>query len=518
MAPRRTCLKPAAFLLTLSLLIALTSAAGHGCCNRPPWLETFRRRSLLPVDIINLDSNDTSEFSADYGNIIKAAPSAVLHPSSPADIAELVRSAYNAPQPFKIAARGHGHSVRGQALAPGGVVVDMAALGDGGANDRINVRAAPDANSPPYVDAGGEQLWIDVLRETLKSGLAPRSWTDFLHLTVGGTLSNAGIGGQTYRFGPQIANVYELDVVTGKGEIMTCSREINSDLFYGALGGLGQFGVITRARIALERAPQRVRWLRLFYTDFGNFTRDQELLISMPAGGFDYVEGQALLGQKGVDNSSFFSSADVEKVAALAAQFDGLYMLEGGVYYDSSSSVDEKLEVLLKQLSFVPGLNFSNDVSYTDFLARVPELPDDGTLHPWLNLFLPKSRVRDFQIGVFKGIIKDTDPAALVLLYPMNKNKWDEGMSAAIPNEEVFYTVGLLRFATAENWKFLDGQNDEILRFCEEAGIEMKQYLPHYTTQEDWKKHFGDKWDRFAELKRKFDPKVLLSPGQHIFA
>ena len=38
---------------------------------------------------------------------------------------------------------------------------------------------------------------------------------------------------------------------------MTCSSEENSELFYAALGGLGQFGIITRARIALGPAPTR---------------------------------------------------------------------------------------------------------------------------------------------------------------------------------------------------------------------------------------------------------------------
>lgn len=40
--------------------------------------------------------------------------------------------------------------------------------------------------------------------------------------------------------------------------MVTCSAENNPDLFYGVLGGLGQFGVITRARIALGPAPTRV--------------------------------------------------------------------------------------------------------------------------------------------------------------------------------------------------------------------------------------------------------------------
>lgn len=66
-----------------------------------------------------------------------------------------------------------------------------------------------------FADVGGHELWVDVLRACLSHGVAPVSWTDYLHLTVGGTLSNAGISGQTFRYGPQISNVLELDVITG---------------------------------------------------------------------------------------------------------------------------------------------------------------------------------------------------------------------------------------------------------------------------------------------------------------
>lgn len=40
--------------------------------------------------------------------------------------------------------------------------------------------------------------------------------------------------------------------------MVTCSRKRNADLFHGVLGGLGQFGIITRARISLEPAPRMV--------------------------------------------------------------------------------------------------------------------------------------------------------------------------------------------------------------------------------------------------------------------
>ncbi|CAN6195417.1 unnamed protein product [Urochloa humidicola] len=45
------------------------------------------------------------------------------------------------------------------------------------------------------------------------------------------------------------------------------------DLFHAVLGGLSQFGIITRARIALEPALKMVRWIRVLYSDFINLYR-----------------------------------------------------------------------------------------------------------------------------------------------------------------------------------------------------------------------------------------------------
>lgn len=69
--------------------------------------------------------------------------------------------------------------------------------------------------STRYVDVWVGELWIDVLNYMLRYGLAPKSWTDYLYLSVGGTLSNGGISGQAFNHGSQISNVYELDVITG---------------------------------------------------------------------------------------------------------------------------------------------------------------------------------------------------------------------------------------------------------------------------------------------------------------
>lgn len=60
-------------------------------------------------------------------------------------------------------------------------------------------------------------------------------------------------------------------------------------------------------------------------------------------------------------------------------------------------------------------------------------------------------------------------------------------------------------------------QNKRIVEFCETANLGTKQYLPHYTTQEEWKAHFGPQWEVLAQRKSAYDPLALLAPGQRIF-
>lgn len=90
-------------------------------------------------------------------------------------------------------------------------------------------------------------------------------------------------------------------------------------------------------------------------------------------------------------------------------------------------------------------------------------------------------------------------------------------MSAVIPDEDVFYAVGFLHSSGLGDWQEFDLQNKEVLLFCEDNGIKVKQYLPNYSTEREWMEHFGPKWGTFQESKARFDPKMLLSPGQRIF-
>ncbi|XP_061349569.1 cytokinin dehydrogenase 7 [Gastrolobium bilobum] len=486
--------------------------------------------SMPNDDVAGLE--DTFQFGdagiaiKDFGGMKSANPLAVIRPSAAGDVARAVRAAARTSN-LTVAARGNGHSINGQAMADKGLVLDMRAM-----KDHFQL-----VDGSPYVDVSGGALWEEVLESCVSQfGLAPRSWTDYLGLTVGGTLSNAGVSGQAFRYGPQTSNVTELEVVTGKGDTLVCSETQNSELFFATLGGLGQFGIITRARVVLQQAPDMVRWIRVVYSEFEDFSGDAEWLVSLREGdGFDYVEGFVVVNSDDplngwttvpMDPNQRFEPVHVPPTAGAV-----LYCLEAALHYrksDHPSDVDMEVDRLLGRLRFVESLKFEVNVTYMEFLLRVKRVEEDARAngiwdapHPWLNLFVSKSNMADFDREVFKKILKH-GIGGPILVYPLLRSKWDSRHSVVVPDSNIFYIVALLRFIPpppkGPPTELLVAQNNAIIQLCYNRGFDFKLYLPHYQSRENWMLHYGDKWTRFVDRKANFDPLAILAPGQKIFS
>ncbi|KAF8396198.1 hypothetical protein HHK36_017811 [Tetracentron sinense] len=526
---------PPMFSLRFSMLLFLSciTARFNPCSNLPFTTLGVSRSDSAPIHFSlkslslggNFSFDDTHHAARDFGNRYHFFPTAILRPKSVSDIATTIKHVLQmgSGSDLTVAARGHGHSLQGQAQTNGGVVVNMESLRE----PKMRVHAG----KLPYVDVSGGELWINILHECLKHGLAPKSWTDYLHLTVGGTLSNAGISGQAFRHGPQISNVYQMEVVTGKGEVVNCSEKQNADLFYSVLGGLGQFGIITRARIALQPAPKMVKWIRVLYSDFSIFASDQEHLITSE-NTFDYVEGFVIINRTGILNNwrSSFNAQDPLQATQFDSEGRTLFSLEIAKNFNPHETdiMNQEIESFLSQLSYIPSTLFLSEVPYLEFLDRVHvseiKLRSKGLWevpHPWLNLLIPKSKIHDFAKEVFGNILTDTSNGP-VIIYPLNKTKWNSRTSTVTPDEDIFYQVAFLSSAVpsstgTDGLEHILNQNKRILDFCRTARLGMKQYLPHYTTQEEWRAHFGPLWERFVQRKFSYDPLAILAPGQRIF-
>jgi cytokinin dehydrogenase len=410
----------------------------------------------------------------DFGHLVHRHPLAVLEPGSVEDIVVMVR--YCREHRIPVAARGQGHATDGQAQTRG-LVVDMRTL-----------RAIEVRDGHAAVQAGA--LWSEVLHATLP-GRTPPVLTDYLELSVGGTLSAGGVGGATHHHGAQVDNVTSLEVVTGAGERTVCAP--GDDLFHAALSGLGQCAIITHATVRLRPAPSAVRHYQLYYPSVAALTADQRRVVR--DGRFDYVEGQV---QPAPDGWRFMLEA-----ASFGAADDAT-LLRGLSY--------ETREI--------------ENLAYFDFLNRlapsVEYLKSIGEWqrpHPWLNLFLPGTATD----ALVTSVIDDLTPAdigasGVILLYPVRRELLRVPL-LRVPDETLVFLFALLKTASpgaAEASAMIEA-NRVLYQKAQRLGGTQYPVGTIPTTHADWQRHYGPEWRRFAAARRRYDPAGILAPGQSIF-
>ncbi|WP_236796951.1 FAD-binding protein [Amycolatopsis sp. GM8] len=347
--------------------------------------------------------------AADFGGIVTERPRAVLRPESADDISAVL--GFAAERNIPVAARGRGHSGFGQAQARDGIVIDMTGLG----------RVLRVEDDRVVAEAGA--TWGEVLRATLAHDRTPPVLTDYLGVSVGGTLSAGGISGTTHRYGVQTDTVLSLDVLTGDGVERTCSRTESPELFHAVRAGYGRCGVIVRATLPLIPAPVRVRRFKIYYPTAAELlTRERQLLHE---GRFDFLQGEILPVGGG-----------------------WTYMLDVAAY---DSPADDA--TLLDGLGYEPARDATEDLAYWDFANRLADaeklLTQTGEWfapHAWSNLLLPDNATDPYLADLMAGLTQeDLGAAGLVLTYPVFRRNLTTPLFR-VPDEDVVFLVAVIRF------------------------------------------------------------------------
>lgn len=431
----------------------------------------------------------------DFGHSVHHLPAAVLRPGSVADIVAMVRFCNT--HHIQVAARGQGHGTNGQAQVADGLVIETAPL------DAIGpVRTGAAGTGTVSVGAGA--VWSAVVQATLVHGLTPPVFTDYLELSVGGTLSVGGLGGQSHRHGAQVDTVTALQVVTGAGELVSCSPTSRPDLFRAVLAGLGQCAVIVSATLQLVTAPTSVRHFLLPYTDLATYLDDQRRLVS--DGRFAYVEGSIA-----PDATGAFTGYVIEATAygpPAGPEPDDTALLRG-LRYDRSGAVT------------------AETMGYFDFLNRlapgVAALEAAGVwawAHPWLNLLLPGDRAAALAGTLLDQIAGEgTGPGGVVLLYPLSAARLHTPL-LRMPDDPVPYLLAVLWTLDPADPAAIAARaaaNHAAYETVRAAGGTQYPVGTIPMTAADWRGQYGKVWADFAAAKRRYDPCGLLAPGQHVF-
>ncbi|HVJ89847.1 MAG TPA: FAD-binding protein [Labilithrix sp.] len=423
--------------------------------------------------------------ASDFGRYCRQKPLAVFRPATASDVAKVV--AFARARGLPVAARGQGHSTAGQSHAENGIVFDMA---------RLSAMSAVDGDSI-WVGAGAR--WRDVVHTALEHRLVPPTLTDYLDLSVGGTLSMGGIGGETYRHGAQVDNVLELDVVTADGELLRCSPAAHPELFDACRAGLGQFAILCAARLRLVPAVSHVRTVVAKYASLAEYLSDFVRL--MDAERFHHLYGNVTPASGG--------TWDYELVATR--------------YGGEREPTDGELT---QGLSFIPGQITIRETSYIEFASRVDAyvamMRETGTWevpHPWLDVFLRASDAPQVMGAELAKLTPDSLGRGGVLVYPLRHSRCTAPF-LRLPDEEHLFLFDVLRNAlppTPENTAELIDANERAYRRVLTRGGTLYPIGSTPMRSADWKVHYGTAWPRVEASKRRYDARQLLTPGHGIF-
>ncbi len=429
------------------------------------------------------DAHTLAVFSGDFGGLAHSTPAAVFSPSTIEALQQAVAYAHENGLPVTV--RAHGLSQCGQTLPVAqGLTLHM---------DQFRAVHEREGESI-WVDANAS--WSDLLAATLPEQRVPYVTPYNVNLSIGGSISVGGVGAASFRYGVAASHVTALEVITANGEIQRVGAE--SPLFHACLGGLGSFGVISKAAVELRPVGKQVRTYSLAYLDKEQWLRDLAVFKRRA----DFIETVCSPALQGTRSTANGRQPFAEWLFAMQVSFEYVN--------DAPELADLQSEIKPWKVS-----NCQDETIETYLLrhnSRFQAMKATGQWelqHPWYECLVPE----DTMLAELDDLL-DSLPlyyATVVHLVPITDRR-PAGFFTT-PGEPEFFSVMILNPGVPaallpgclEAVKMLDE------RFLPRGG---KRYLSGFLGQDlspdYWKAHFGPAYETWLDLKKRYDPKGIF--------
>lgn len=384
---------------------------------------------------------------------------------------------------LEVAVRGGGQNVGGRATIDGGLMIDLSPM----KGIHVDPRART-ARAQGGVTSG------EFNRETQAYGLA----------TTGGVVSSTGIAGLTLggglgwlmgKYGLALDNLLSVDLVTAEGKLLTASENEEADLFWAVRGGGGNFGVAAWFKYRLHPVGPSVTGGLVAHP----FERAKEVLTF-------YRDLTASLPDDLTVFAGLIHAPDGGKLAALVPCHCG------------SLSEGEAAMRPIKQFGS-PVMDTVGPMSYCELNAMLDAAYPRGALNYWKSNLL--NQLNDEAIdGMVSCFSECPTPMGQLLIEHFHGAAIRRGSSeTAFPHRTEGYNLVVLSEwmdqATTEQCVGWARQAYAKLRPSMGAGRYVN-YLGDDEEQEAVGAAYGQNYQRFREIKTKYDPKNFFHMNQNI--
>ena len=353
-----------------------------------------------------------------------------------------------------------------------------------------------------------------LVEETLARGLMPVVVPELKTITVGGAVSGCSIESQSYRYGGFHDSCLEYEVVTGTGEVLTCSPAENADVFHLMHGSYGTLGRITKLTFQLMPAKPFIKLEYRLHTNFADYWKD--LTERCEKGDYQFIDGiihdrqhfVLVLGNfvSEAPYTSNYEWLDIYYKATLDKREDYLATYDYFFRYDtechwltkSIPPLENKLVRLAVGKIF---LGSSNLIRWSGRLREVMKLKKRQDVV--VDVFIPGKRFEEF----FRWYERDFDffplwivPYKMKEIYPWVSDEYQERMGDTFLIDAAVYGK-----------PNMDPKVDysELLekKVFELGGVKTLISCNHYDEQTFWKIYSKP---RISAMKKRLDPNNLF--------
>ncbi len=415
-----------------------------------------------------------------FNAMIDKRPAMIVRCTGVADVIAAVNFARA--KNLLVSVRGGGHSVAGNAVCDGGLMIDLSSMN--------GIRVDPICRT---ARAEGGATMGDLDRETQVFGLATTggiyAGTGIAGLTLGG-----GIGYLNRKYGLTCDNLLSTDVVTADGGFLTANATENGDLFWALRGGGGNFGVVTSFEYRIHSVGPvlagMVAWPLPHAKEVLRFYR--EFSVSAP----DELRLDAILGTS--PNGPILAivvcwcgTIDAgERVLRPLREF-------GSPVHDTIAAVPYKtIQNLLESFGYVPG---HRNYWKSSFFRELSDEAIDTVVDSFFPPPAPLCAVAIEQLGGAVSRVGERD--------------------TAFSHRHVQHSILTIAYwedpaATAKNIEWARKLYSSIQPFLED-GVYVN-YLGEDEGDDRVKAAYGSNYERLVAVKKKYDPTNFFRLNQNI--
>ncbi len=424
-----------------------------------------------------------------HNAMIDKHPAFIVRCAGVADVIAAVKFARTHAIPTSV--RGTGHNVAGISLCDDGMVIDLSAM--------KGIHVNPTARTV-RVEAG--VTWAEINHELQPFGLAATG--GYVGTTgVGGLTLGGGLGWMVRKHGCALDNLLSADVVTAEGNLLRASLSENPDLFWGIRGGGGNFGIVTSFEFQAHPVGTVLAGLVLHpLSKSGNVVRFWR----------DYEE----TAPEEMSNSIVVFTAPPELPVPESLRREAIVAI-GGVWIGSVEEGESALRPLREYGP--PAADIYQPMPYSAAQTMADFLWPKGLYSYWKSSFLKS--LSDGALNTILQFYAETpSPRTVVVIEHDGDSAWSR-----VPEDATAFGHRRWPYNMVVTTMWTDPKDtDANIRWTREFWDALKPFLApaayvNYLgdmREEDVRSAYGQKYERLAILKNKYDPTNFFCMNQNI--